>query len=462
MSQDYDVIIVGGGITGLTATFHLVRGGLKVALIEKSDRLGGQIRSFSEKGFTFESGPNTGVLNALEVVELFDLASENCDLEIAQKESKSRLILHKGKFKSLPSSLWTAINTPLFSFTDKFRVLFEPLRSRGKNRDESVGDFATRRLGKSFVDYAVDPFISGIYAGDISKLTTRFALPKLYNLEKEYGSFILGSIKRMPISKELQKQGVTKEVFSAKSGLESLPKAITKLIEDKVDIFYEAEECEIRKDSSSKGLYITFIQNGKKISLNGTKVVTTSGAYTLSELLPDISSTLLQPITSLLYAAVIEVAIGYNNFPKKLAAFGGLIPSKEKRNILGILYPSACFENRAPQGGALLSIFIGGTKNIDVLNLNDDEITNLVQEEVKSMMGVDETPSLVKIFRHSKAIPQYYASTEQRYQAVDKIEQQMEGLVIGGNLKDGIGLSDRIKQGKKIAEAILKSIPSKQ
>ena len=457
MSQDYDVIIVGGGITGLTSALHLVRGGLKVALIEKRDRLGGQIRSFSEKGFIFESGPNTGVLNAPEVIELFDLAASNCDLEIAKKESKSRLILYKGKFKALPSSLWTAINTPLFSFTDKFRVLFEPFRSRGKNRDESVGDFATRRLGKSFVDYAVDPFISGIYAGDVSKLTTRFSLPKLYNLEKEYGSFIIGSIKRMPIAKELKNQGVTKEVFSAKNGLESLPKAIIKLIADKVDIFYEAEGCEIRKDSTSKGLHATFLQNGKKISLHATQVITTSGAYTLSELLPDIDSTLLQPITSLLYAGVIEVAIGYNHFPKKLAAFGGLIPSKENRQILGILYPSACFDNRTPQGGALLSIFIGGTKNMEVLHLNDDEIANLVQEEVKSMMGIDEIPSLIKIFRHSKAIPQYYASTEKRYQAVDKIEQQLEGLIIGGNLKDGIGLSDRIKQGKKMADAILES-----
>lgn len=461
MTKNYDVIIIGGGITGLTAALHLTRENVKVALVEESNRLGGQIQSFSKEGFTFESGPNTGVLNAIEVVELFDLVSSNCDIEIAHQEAKKRLILHKGTFKALPKSLVTAIATPLFSFSDKFRLLFEPFRSRGKDINETMGDFVTRRLGKTFVDYALDPFVSGIYAGDVSKLIVRFAFPKLYNLENKYGSFIKGAIKLGPVIKEQRRQGVTKDVFSVNKGLESLPKAIIESIKDKIDIYCEAEMCEIRKDNSSGVLNVTFSKDKETILLNAKNVVTTTGAYTLPTLLPDINSDLLNPIASLFYAGVVEIAVGYNNFPKKLDAFGGLIPSKENRSILGVLFPSACFDNRAPKGGALLSVFMGGTKRPEILNFSDDEILKIVLEEIKHSMDVDQKPDLVEIFRHSKAIPQYYASTQQRYEAITEVEKQMDGLIIGGNLKDGIGLSDRIKQGRNMAKIVVEKLDRK-
>ncbi|MFI3267848.1 MAG: protoporphyrinogen oxidase [Rikenellaceae bacterium] len=452
MLDKYDVILIGGGITALTTALHLVKGGQKVAIVEKNDRLGGQIRSFSKNGFIYESGPNTGVINAVEVVELFKLLGLSC--EVAKDDSKNRLILYKGKFLALPSSLFGGVKTPFFSFKDKFRVLFEPFRSRGKDENESLGDFASRRLGKTIVDYAVDPFISGIYAGDPYKLVARFAMPKLYNLEKEYGSFIVGTIKRRKIAKEQRDLGVTKDVFSAVGGLESVTKTIVKSIGEKVDIFCSAQQCKIEK--TENGCFdVSFEVNHEKINITSDRVVTTVGAYALKDLLPQVEERLLERITSLEYAKVAEVALGYNTFPIDLKAFGGLIPSKENRKILGILFPSACFEGRAPKGGALLSVFLGGVKKGDLLSLTDAEIEELVLSEIKSTMGVDQKPDLIEIFRHSNAIPQYYASSEERLKAVDEIESRFEGLMIGGNLKEGIGLSDRIKQGRRIALDIL-------
>lgn len=453
MKTDYDVIVIGGGITGLTTVFYLVRGGLKVALIEKSNRLGGQIASFSKDGFVYESGPNTGILNNVEVVELFNLVKESARLEIAHSEAKKRLILHKGVLKSLPSSMWTGLKTPLFSFRDKFNVLLEPFRSPGENPNETVEGLVLRRLGKTILEYAVDPFVSGIYAGDPSKLVTRFALPKLYNLENTYGSFIKGSIKRAPMAKELKNKGVTKDVFSFKDGLESLPKAVANYLEDKAEVILGTENVVISKNQN--GIEVSFKKGGEEISLTCPKVVTTTGAYTLPDLLPEIKKEELSPITSLEYAKVIEVALGYKSFPKKLNAFGGLIPSKENRKVLGILFPSACFSNRAPEGGGLLSVFIGGMKHPEMFDLSDDELRKAVLYEVNSIMGINLTPDLMEIFRYPHAIPQYYASSECRYEAIRKIEEKMGGLIIGGNLKDGIGLSDRIRQGKSIADKIL-------
>lgn len=457
MNKKYDVVIVGAGITALTTALHLVRGGLKVAIVEKTNRVGGQIRSYSNKNFVYESGPNTGVLNCEEIIELFKLVESEATLERARKESKKRLVLYKGKFRELPSSLIGGVTTPLFSFKDKLRVLGEPFRAKGTNENESVGEFASRRLGKTIVDYAVDPFVSGIYAGDPYKLITKYALPKLYNLESEHGSFIRGTIKRMPIAKEQKSKGITKEIFSAENGLEELTKGIAKILEGKASLFLEAKECKVTKLESGE-FRTTFVKNKEEHELLSKWVVTTCGAYELDAMLPQIDKALLNPITSLYYAPIIEVAVGYKEFINPPASFGGLIPSKEKRDVLGILFPSACFNGRAPEGGALLSIFIGGVKSKDKMDLTDEQIKEMALKEVRATLGESREPDLIEIFRHSKAIPQYYASSKERFAAVDKIEQEFKGLIIGGNLKEGIGLADRVRQGRRIAGEMLNQV----
>ena len=177
-----DIAIIGAGLTGLTTAFWLTRAGKKIQIIERQDRAGGQIRTFQENGFVYESGPNTGVVSYPEVAELFAALSPDCTLETAREESKKRWIWKGNKFHALPSGLVSAVTTPLFTLYDKFRILGEPFRAKGTNPDESVAELAARRLGKSFVDYAVDPFLSGVYAGNPHTLVTRHALPKLYNL----------------------------------------------------------------------------------------------------------------------------------------------------------------------------------------------------------------------------------------------------------------------------------------
>ena len=220
-----DILVIGAGLTGLTTAFRLTRGGKQVHILECSNRVGGQIHTFREDGFVFESGPNTGVISYPEVAELFEALSPACQLETAHEEAKRRLIWKGNSFCALPSGLFSAITTPLFTLGDKFRILGEPFRAKGTNPDESVGELAARRLGKSFLNYAVDPFLSGVYAGDPLKLITRYALPKLYNLEQQYGGFIKA---RLP--KTERDRLATKKVFSAAGGLENLAKAMAEAI----------------------------------------------------------------------------------------------------------------------------------------------------------------------------------------------------------------------------------------
>ncbi len=441
--------MIGAGLTGLSTAFHLHRQGRDVVILEKTDRVGGQIHTYHENGFTFESGPNTGVVSFPEVAELFQMLEGSCQLEIARESSKRRLIWKGDRFHELPCSPVSAITTPLFRLSDKFRILGEPWRKRGTDPDEPVGALAARRLGKSFYEYAVDPFVSGVYAGDPMKLTTRYALPKLYNLEANYGSFIRGAIAKAKEPKTDRDRLATKKVFSAVGGLQRLVEALSK---------------DLRIITGANNLKVMPTADGQwSCTYNGTeeivcrKVVTTVGAYALPALLPFIPEAQMQKMSSLFYAPIIQVILGVKDargldFP----AFGGLVPSKEQKRVLGILFPSSCFEQRCPDGGALYSYFIGGARHTDYLQKSDDEIREITLEAFHSMLKypADMQPDLLRIFRHEHAIPQYWSDSGERFATIEALQQQYPGLILAGNMRDGIGMGNRIHQGATIASSI--------
>ena len=449
MKQQHEIVVIGAGLTGLSTAFHLHRQGRDVVILEKADRVGGQIHTYHENGFTFESGPNTGVVSFPEVAELFQMLEGSCQLEIARESSKRRLIWKGNRFHELPCSPVSAITTPLFRLSDKFRILGEPWRKKGTDPDEPVGALAARRLGKSFYEYAVDPFVSGVYAGDPMKLTTRYALPKLYNLEANYGSFIRGAIAKAKEPKTDRDRLATKKVFSAVGGLQRLVEALSK---------------DLRIITSANNLKVMPTADGQwSCTYNGTeeivcrKVVTTVGAYALPALLPFIPEAQMQKMSNLFYAPIIQVILGVKNargldFP----AFGGLVPSKEQKRVLGILFPSSCFEQRCPDGGALYSYFIGGARHTDYLQKSDDEIREITLEAFHSMLKypADMQPDLLRIFRHEHAIPQYWSDSGERFATIETLQQQYPGLILAGNMRDGIGMGNRIHQGATIASSI--------
>lgn len=448
------ITIIGGGLTGLTLAFYLKRAGKEVTIIERNHEAGGVIRTFTEQGFTYEAGPNTGVLSSPELVQLFDNLGDACQLEVANPRAKRRLILKNGSWEALPHSFSSAIATPLFSFYDKFRILGEPFRKKGNNPYETLDKLVLRRLGKSYLEYAVDPFISGIYAGDPTNLVTKFALPKLYNLEQNYGSFIRGAIKKSKEPKSVLEQRATKDVFSVKGGLQQLTIALTTAIGNENFIFNANNPSVTLQD----GKYYTTTQaNSSEITIESEMLITTTGSYELENLLTFLSHDELDPIVNMRYAKVAQLALGYkewNGFP--LNGFGGLIPSKENRKVLGILFPSSIFPNRAPENGALLSVFLGGIQHEDVYNLPDEQLIDTALNEVSETLKTNLKPDIIHLFRYPHAIAQYERSSEERFSQIALLEQRHKGLILGGNICNGIGMADRVKQGAMIAERILK------
>ena len=460
---DYtDVTVIGAGLTGLTTAYWLKRGGKNVHVVETDSRIGGQIKTQRFEHYIYETGPSTGAVSTPEVAELMNALAETsqgqCQIETAPDAAKRRLIWKGNRFWELPSGPISAITTPLFRFSDKLRILGEPWRKRGNNPDESVASLAARRLGQSFVDYAVDPFISGVYAGNPYTLVTRYALPKLYALERDYGSFIRGSIAKKKQPKTDRDRMATKKVFSAKGGLSNIPQAEADYI-GMENISLGVSHVSISQEGQG---WITTFQdaNGNRQQLQSRWVVTTCGAYSLPELLPFVDKERMDAIAQLVYSPIIEVNVGMSDtFGGDYCAFGGLVPTKEKQQILGILFPSACFTGRAPEGGALFSFYLGGVRNPEMMSKTDEEIQAIVIQNLHSMLKfpAQAKPDFIHIARHQRAIPQYNADSGQRFSAVESIQEQYPGLVLGGNLRDGIGMGHRITQAAKIANKIIKS-----
>lgn len=478
--QHCQVVVIGGGLTGLTTAFTLHKMGYTVKVLEKNDRIGGQIHTFQEKGYTFEGGPNTGVVSYPEVSELFSALSPACTLATAREAAKCRFIWKGQRFHALPSGLKEALATPLFSWKDKFRILGEPFRAPGKDPNESVAALTCRRLGKSYFKYAVDPFLSGVYAGDPTTLVTRFALPKLYNLEAEYGSFIRGAIAKARQPKTERDKLATKKVFSAQGGLSRLTDALAQGIE--ADDNTQSTNGSIRRiELSACGVSVRPLDKeitppsdnetsdalrwqvsytnaqGTPCKILCQWVVTTVGAYALPDILPFVDHTSMKTFTSLRYAPIVQVCVGIKNpHPSLRPAFGGLVPTCEHQPALGILFPSDCFEGRAPQGCSLYSFFLGGIRHPEVLNQTDEQLHTLVCKLLHDMLGFpfEAEPDVLRIFRHEKAIPQYEKSSEQRFAAIEVVQHMYPGLMIGGNIKGGIGMADRIRQAVNISVEI--------
>jgi oxygen-dependent protoporphyrinogen oxidase len=449
-----EIVIIGAGLTGLTLAFYLKKQGKDVLIIEKSAKTGGVIQTVKDDEFVYETGPNTGVVANPEVAELFEDLEGLCKLETADPSAKRRLIWKNGKWRALPSGFWSAVFTPLFTLKDKFRVLGEPFRKKGTNPEENLADLVKRRLGKSFLNYAIDPFISGIYAGDPKYLIPKFALPKLYALEQNYGSFIKGSMKKAKENKKNPRlQKATKEVFSAKGGLSKLIAALTEKTGNE-NIFLKAKSTTVLPVEN--GFEIQTEINGEPVQIRAKKVITTSGANELMNLLPFMTEKEKAPFETLKYASVVQAIVGYRNWKGiNLKAFGGLVPTIEERNILGALFTSSFFTGRAPRNGALISVFMGGTKRPEIYEMDDEEIENLISRDLCQMLGMPIfRPDLFEIFRYKYAIPQYGLSSAQRFETISQLQDKYPGLILAGNIRNGIGMADRIKQARDIAEEL--------
>jgi len=436
------VAVIGGGISGLTTAFLLKKKGVNVTLFEASENVGGNVQTIEKDGYTIEQGPNS-LLKSPRLVDLVRMLALEDKVIAANPEAQKRYILWNGRLEAMgPKSFINGYFGPRTIFA----LAREPFVRSQSPEHESVAEFVTRRLNSEFLDKAIDPFVSGVYAGDPNDLSMRSAFPKLYEMERDFGSLIMGTIRR-----NVEKADPNfPKTFSFRGGLRTLMQKLANEIGEGVRTSTPIERLENADDAR-------FRVNGEDFDA----AVISTPAWVASDLVKDRDPQLAKTLADVNYpqVAVAVTAFKTENIGRKLDGFGFLIPSKEKRPILGTLFHSAVFPERSPEGRQLLMTFIGGVRdNGNLDKLSDDEVKTLVTTQLKELINVKGDPDFFHLKRWKRAIPQYRVGYENVTAACADFEKQNPGLFFCSNFYRGISMSDCVKNAFQTADDVEKSL----
>ncbi len=450
-----NIVILGAGISGLTTAYLLSKKGFDVTVLEKKNEIGGSIETVCEKGFLFDRGPNSGLETTPVISQLVNELNLQNELVYANKASNKRYILRNNELHPLPMNPSLFLKTQLFSAKAKFRLFAEPFIGRSKDGyNQSIAEFVTRRLGKEFLDYAINPFVAGVYAGNPEDLSVKSAFPKLYDLEEKYGGLIVGAIRSMKERKRRpEKAKQSAKMFSFKNGMSVLPKALTNNLGEKVLLFSEA----VAVEKSSPGYKVTFNQAGKTRTLSTDVIISTVPAYAASQLFNSMDERLSSHLNNIYYPPVLVLYLGYNksDIGRVLDGFGFLIPSKERKSYLGAIWSSVIFPDRAPEDKAAFTLFIGGARDPEVGNIDKEILIKKVREEFEKIMMINSEPVYISYKYWNKAIPQYNIGYIEHEKYFDKFEKINPGIILGGNYRGGISIGDCIKNAELITNKVM-------
>lgn len=458
------VAIIGAGITGLTAGFYLERKGIPVTVYEASGRVGGVIRSVREDGFLAEFGPNTILETSPKIAQLVrDAGLEGRRLEPEAKAEARYVVRYKRPIK-MPGSPFGFLTTELFTPRAKLGVLREPFVPRRQpGGEESIAAFVIRRLGREFLDHAIDALVAGVYAGDPFKLSVEQAFPKLAALEQKYGSLIKGQILG---ARERKKRGeVAKDrarKFSFDEGLQVLPDTLAEHLGDAVQLNTPVSKL----TETGDGWVLSFRgTDGVESTQAHSAVIFAGTAATLSRMAIESRAPVgFSEFSEIRHPPVASVVLGFRreDVAHPCEGFGALIPGVEEFKILGTIFSSALFPNRAPAGHITLTSYIGGERYPELASLPADELIDLTCEDLRVLLGVRGKP----VYRHTayfpKAIPQYNIGYGKFKEMMSEIEAKAPGLFFAGHYRDGISLSDSIVSGCGMADRVEHSLAAAQ
>ncbi|MBE9536327.1 MAG: protoporphyrinogen oxidase [Proteobacteria bacterium] len=443
------IVVIGGGISGLSCAYRLMKAGADVVLLEKESCGGGVIRTGKKDGYLFECGPNSTMNSNDEIDSLCKELGIDGDRVFGNESSKKRYVIRNGRPIPLPMGLKSLLTTDLWSLGGKLRLLKEPFVSRYRSDgEESVADFVARRIGRELLDYALDPFVSGVYAGDPEKLELKSTFPKMDALEREHGSLILGAIKNA--LKGGNKSERRKGIFSFKDGMSTLPDAITKALGDRFRGGSDVTAIEKHEDK-----YLVHLKGGETVEAD--KLVLSAPSHVGAKMISKLAPEAAKELKNIEYAPIAVVYAGFNSsdVAHPLDGFGCLIPKKEGCKLLGSLWSSTLFPGRAPEGKVSLSCFIGGARNRGIVNQSDDEVLAEVLADLKTLLGVDGSPVFTNIVRYDRSIPQYTLGHSARMANIERALQPFPGLHLLGNYLKGISVADCVKNGTQMANCLL-------
>lgn len=451
-----NVIIIGGGISGL-ATLHYLkskysgRSDIHILLLEKNNTLGGTATTLYQDNCMFESGPN-GFLDSKENTLQF-IKELNLDGELIRAGSSAtkRFLSLNNKLIQIPTSPKELVMFPSISIWQKLKLLCEIFVPRGIQPHETVYEFGVRRFGKELVEVFLDPMVRGIFAGDIRQLNLKLTFPRIYEIEQKYGSLIRGMIK---ISKERKGTGKDSKVSalpggtltSFKGGMSQL--GMTLFTKYKDSIMLNQEVLAIKRKEGKT------VVNSIDRQWNADELYLCSPAYSAAQMLKEFNSNLAELLEKIDYVPVAVVGLVYPRaaFKKEPVGFGYLIPSREKRKALGVLFESNIFHNRTDNNHFLLRVMLGGSAYQEIRHCAESDLLAMARDEVKDTLQLTEGPERMFVKLWPRAIPQYGKSYYDIHSLLGKELTQEKGFFVVSNYWGGVSMNDCIMNAKMAAQ----------
>ena len=467
--QTRHIAVVGGGISGLAAAHRIVEldPSTKVTLFEASPRLGGVLQTIETEGFLLERSADNFLTNLPWAVDLCKRIGFEDELLETNEENRRALVVHRGQLLPVPEGflllapqrMWPVLKSPLLSWRGKLRLALERfVRPRRDGVDESLKEFACRRLGREAFERIVQPLVGGIYTADPDKLSVAATMPKFVEMERKYGSLTRG-IKKST-RKTSSHTGARYSMFVApREGMSGLVRAIAeRLPADCVRLESPVEHVAALEDGRWRLRYARGEYRQSEVHDFDGLILATPVPRT-SRLLESVDAEMSSELGGIECAssAVVTFALRRDQIRREIDGFGFVVPATENRQTLAGSFSSIKFPGRAPDGCISVRVFIGGALQNELLEKSDDELQQLASKELDELIGITGDPLFASVTRWNEAMPQYHVGHTERIRRVKDRVADLPGLALAGNIYEGVGVPNCIHSGETAAEAVMQS-----
>lgn len=446
--QVADCVILGAGLTGLSAAYHLKQTGKRILLLEKQEKVGGVIQTVKQDGFQMDLGANTTAITPLIQSLVKDLGLEKELLKAKQTANTRYLCRNQRLHKVYPSPKFL-LSTKLLSTRGKWQLIREPWRKAAGSVKESVADFFIRRLGEEAYTYMLEPVLGGIYAGNPRHMSMEAVMPRLKTWESEHGSLFKGMIASR---KEAKANGTpARTICSFQEGMQTLPLAIGRSLGS--DLLCGAEVIGIHKEG--RQYRIVYRRQEQEESVLTPQLIWALPAYR-GAFLRNIDTALASALEAIPYVPMNMLYVAYraSDIGRARDGFGFLVPEKESHSLLGAIWNSAIFSGRVPKGHELFTLFVGGGRKIMHTEAERQETLKEAQQMFELLMDIQAPPVLRQTYTWQHAIPQYGLNHLEIRRQLREAEHRHPGLFLAGNFRAGVSVGDCLEAGKAVAEGI--------
>lgn len=461
--------MVGGGISGLAAAHRLgeLEPHTKVTLFEANDRLGGVLETIRRDGYLIERSADMFTTKDPWALDLCRRVGLEDQLLNTNEAFRRAFVVHRGKLVSVPEGftlmsparMLPVLKTPLLTWRGKVRLAWERfVPTRHDGADESLHDFAIRRLGREVYDRLVQPLIGGIYTADPTKLSMQAAMPEFAAMEREFGNLTRG-VREKATKTKREGTGARYGMFlGLRDGMSSLVDAVAIRLPD---------GC-VQLNSPIKRVYRD--QNQWQVALDGEAELRAFDALILATraphaaaLLRDVDHRLADELAGIQYAGAVVSVLGYrrDQIAHPLNGFGFVAPLIEKRQILSGSFTSIKFPGRAPDDSVLFRVFIGGACQKELVGLSDDKLYEIAERELADLLGIRGESQLRELVRWDQAMPQYHLGHLDRVAKIEQLASDLPAFALAGNAYRGVGIPFCIHSGELAAEHVFEATLTK-